>query len=149
MIQNILIGVVAFGIAVYWTTVVERPSANESAALSSGTQLASRGVAEIWKRFPKFILGFIIASVVCSMLHAWTDSGPAIVDTSIKSCTKILRGWLFCLAFVSIGLETNFRDLAKHLAGGKPVLLYLAGQSLNLVLTLAMAYLMFKVVFAD
>lgn len=143
MIQNILIGVIAFGIAVYWTTVVEKGEQSESQRLS----IAS-GAGEVWRRFPKFIIGFIVASIVCSMIHGWAAEGPAIVETSIKSCTKVLRGWFFCLAFVSIGLETNFREIAKFLSGGKPVLLYLFGQSLNLILTLAMAYLMFKVVFA-
>ncbi len=137
MIQNILIGVVAFGIAVYWTTRVERNS-----------QDSKPGAIEIWRRFPKFILGFILASILCSLIHGLAADGPAIVETSIKSTTKVLRGWFFCLAFVSIGLETNFRDLSRYLQGGKPLILYVAGQSLNLVLTLAMAYLMFKVVFA-
>jgi len=67
----------------------------------------------------------------------------------IGGSTKTLRGWFFCLAFVSIGLETNFRQLLPQLKGGKPLVLYVCGQSLNLVLTLVMAYLMFKVVFAD
>ncbi|MBE0467665.1 MAG: putative sulfate exporter family transporter, partial [Candidatus Desulforudis sp.] len=57
------------------------------------------------------------------------------------------RGWFFAMAFVSIGLATNFRELAVHLKGGKPVILYICGQSFNLVLTLIMAYIMFFLVF--
>ncbi len=67
----------------------------------------------------------------------------------IKGTTDVFRSWFFCLAFVCIGLETNFRDLAEHMHGGKPLVLYVVGQSLNLVLTLAMAWLMFEVVFRD
>jgi uncharacterized membrane protein YadS len=63
--------------------------------------------------------------------------------------SKTLRGWCFCLAFVSIGLETNFRELKQYLVGGKPLILYLCGQTLNLALTLAMAWLMFSKVFPD
>jgi uncharacterized membrane protein YadS len=67
----------------------------------------------------------------------------------VKDATKGIREWFFCLAFVSIGLESRFQDLRAQIHGGKPLLLYVCGQSLNLVLTLAMAYLMFEVVFAD
>ena len=61
----------------------------------------------------------------------------------------LFRGWFFCLAFVSIGLATNFRELKEHLTGGKPFILYVCGQSLNLVLTLVMAYIMFYLVFPE
>ena len=136
MIQNILIGVVAFGVALFWVVRVERQV--------DGTR---PGAVEIWKRFPKFIVGFIAASVVFSILYARLENGPAFVDTVIKGSTKSLRGWFFCLAFVSIGLESNFRQLASHLKGGKPLMLYAAGQTLNLCLTLLMAWLMFEKVF--
>jgi uncharacterized integral membrane protein (TIGR00698 family) len=136
MIQNILIGVIAFGVAVYWTTSMENNDASPNV-----------GFGEIWKRFPKFILGFIAASLLFSILYAATPDGPDIVDATVKESTKTLRGWFFCLAFVSIGLETNFRSLWKNLEAGKPLLLYLIGQAINLVLTLGMAYLMFEIVF--
>ncbi|MDP6723094.1 MAG: putative sulfate exporter family transporter, partial [Pirellulaceae bacterium] len=75
------------------------------------------------------------------------DGGPAIVDAVIKGSTKTLRGWFFCLAFVSIGLETNFKELGKFFQGGKPLILYVVGQSFNICLTLFMAWLMFEKVF--
>ncbi|TWU16154.1 YeiH family protein [Allorhodopirellula heiligendammensis] len=136
MIQNILIGVVAFGIAVFWTTYMDRDPNSKTTV----------GWSEIWLRFPKFILGFIIASIVFSLIAGFADDGAMWTGASI-GFTKGLRGWLFCLAFVSIGLETNYAAIKENLSGGKPLLLYVCGQSLNLVLTLAMAYLMFKVVF--
>ena len=105
------------------------------------------GLSEIWIRFPKFILGFVAASILFSILHASLADGPALVSSVIKGSTKVFRGWLFCLAFVSIGLDTRFADLAKHIKGGKPVILYICGQALNLILTLLMAYLMFGVIF--
>lgn len=138
MIQNILIGVSAFGIATYWVTFVDKDAAGERP-----------GVSEIWKRFPRFVLGFIAASIVFSLLHSFMVGGPELVDSMIKGSTKTLRGWLFCLAFVSIGLETKFSELAPYLRGGKPLVLYVCGQTLNLILTLAMAYLMFGVLFRD
>lgn len=138
MIQNILIGVVAFGVAVYWVTWVERdPSAPRP------------GISEIWRRFPRFVLGFLMASVVFSVINAALPAGAEQVDAMIDGTTGILRGWLFCLAFVSIGLETNFRELAPYLRTGKPMTLYLCGQALNLILSLLMSWLMFGVVFRD
>ncbi len=137
MIQNILIGVTAFGVALYWVTRVERDPNGPRPSW-----------AEIWYRFPKFVLGFVAASILFSTLHASLLGGPEIVDAVIDGSTKTLRGWFFCLAFVSIGLATNFRELLPYFKGGKPLMLYVCGQSLNLCLTLLMAWLMFKVVFA-
>ena len=69
------------------------------------------------------------------------------MNAVIRGSTKTLRGWFFCLAFVSIGLETNFRELANYLKGGKPLILYAVGQTLNLTLTFLMAWVMFEKVF--
>lgn len=137
MIQNILIGVTALCVAVYWTTVVEREERS-----------ARVGWGEIWKRFPKFVVGFVAASVLFSVAYSVMADGPEIVKAT-TGVTKTFRGWWFCLAFVSIGLESNFREFAKTLSGGKPLLLYLCGQTFNLCLTLAMAWLMFRVVFRE
>lgn len=140
MIQNILIGVVAFGVAWYWVRYREHDSAE------NGVVGPRPGVGEIWRRFPRFIIGFVVASILFSLLAGSGDAGETLA-TSTTGVTKTLRGWFFCLAFVSIGLETNFRALAHQLKGGKPIILYLAGQSLNLCLTLFMAWLMFTKVF--
>ena len=138
MIQNILIGVSAFGIATFWVTSVERKPDGERP-----------GISEIWKRFPRFVLGFIAASILFSIIHGLVEGGPEMVSAMIKGSTKTFRGWFFCLAFVSIGLETRFKDLLPYFKGGKPLVLYLCGQTLNIILTLAMAYLMFGVLFKD
>ncbi|QDS96012.1 hypothetical protein FF011L_48160 [Roseimaritima multifibrata] len=138
MIQNILIGVTAFCVAIYWVTYVERD------ANAPGV-----GVSEIWYRFPKFVLGFVAMSILFSVLYSTLAGGPELINAMIKGSTKTMRGWFFCLAFVSIGLETNFKQLLPQLKGGKPLILYICGQSLNLCLTLFMAWLMFKVVFAE
>jgi len=138
MIQNILIGVTAFLVAIYWVTRVERDADGRRPS-----------AMEIWYRFPKFVLGFVAASIVFSILYAVLPAGPELVDAMIKGSTKTFRGWFFCLAFVSIGLETNFRELLPYFKGGKPLILYVCGQTLNLCLTLLMAWLMFEVVFAD
>ncbi|MCA9198483.1 MAG: putative sulfate exporter family transporter [Planctomycetales bacterium] len=135
MIQNILIGVTAFCVAVYWTRFVESGDAANSTV----------GVSEIWRRFPKFVLGFLAASAVCSAIFAASAFGEVWIGASTDAVTKSLRGWLFCLAFVCIGLDTNFRQLLPYLKSGKPMVLYVCGQSLNILLTLGMSYLMFGV----
>lgn len=138
MIQNVLIGVLAFGVALYWVTSVERtPGGPRPNAM------------EIWYRFPKFVLGFVAASLLFSLvvLPAMNGDLHAVESGFIKPVTKTLRGWFFCLAFTSIGLESNFRDLMSRMEGGKPMILYVVGQSFNLVLTLAVAYLAFMVLF--
>lgn len=138
MIQNILIGVVAFFVAVYWVLYVERTPDSPRPS-----------VMEIWYRFPKFVLGFVAASIVFSLIYSSGTAGEITTGAVISGTSKTLRGWFFCLAFVSIGLETNFRELSHQFAGGKPLILYLCGQSLNLCLTLLMAWIMFEKVFPD
>jgi len=137
MIQNMLIGVVAFGVAVYWVTCVER---------TAGTRPE---ISEIWRRFPRFILGFLGASVLMSVLYENLSGGADFVKAVVDGGTKTVRSWCFCMAFVSIGLETDLRTLGKFLRGGKPLTLYVCGQLLNLVLSLLMSLLMFEVVFPE
>lgn len=140
MIQNVLIGAIAFAVAVYFTYKVEREPG------------AKVGAGEIWKRLPKFILGFIGASLIFSFIYSvmGNNMGYTMIDNGVTGgFTSHIRGWLFCLAFVSIGLSTNFKELREHFSGGKPLVLYLTGQTFNLVLTLLMAYLMFYVVFPE
>jgi len=144
MIQNVLIGVIAFFVALYFTTRVE--------VAETGVKV---GPMEIWYRFPKFVLGFIAASIIFSGFYTYFNGqiaglGSAMVDQGvIKGMGDLFRGWFFSLSFVSIGLATNFRELKEHLVGGKPFILYVCGQSFNLFMTLVMAYIMFYVVFPE
>jgi uncharacterized membrane protein YadS len=122
--QNVLIGIAAFLISLWWTfkkgaETGERPSA---------------GV--IWERFPKFVLGFLIASVVFSFL----------LDEATVNATKGTLGGLrvvwFGLAFTCIGLETRFTELVR-MEGGRPAAAFLVAQAANVVWTLLLAYLLF------
>jgi uncharacterized integral membrane protein (TIGR00698 family) len=132
MIQNILIGVISFAVAVYWTWKMEP---RDVGARPSG--------AEIWRRFPKFVLGFLAVSLLMSWLQTQGGSGKAMVSSVVDGATKSIREWCFCLGFVSIGLESNFREYRQMLASGKPVVLYVSGQALNLILSFLMAWLVF------
>jgi uncharacterized membrane protein YadS len=140
MIQNVLIGVIAFGVAVYWCAKYE---------CAPGQKV---GVGEIWLRFPKFVIGFIVASIIFSLMYSamGESAGAATLDHGVlRGFSRNFRGWFFCLAFVSIGLATNFRELKGYFKGGKPLILYVCGQSFNLILTLIMAYIMFFKVFPE
>ena len=140
MIQNVLIGIIAFVVALYWCARVDR---------QPGTHVSRM---EIWHRFPKFVLGFIIASIIFSIIdgNLGKDVSGAMIDQGVlRGFSRLLREWFFALAFASIGLATNFRELAKYFKGGKPLILYVCGQSFNLALTLAMAYVMFYLVFPE
>ncbi|WP_235893835.1 YeiH family protein [Oceanidesulfovibrio indonesiensis] len=140
MIQNVLIGVIAFFVAVYWCAKVD---------CVPGQRVS---IWEIWYRFPKFVIGFIVASIIFSIIYQGMgpDAGYAMIDHGVlRGWSRIFRGWFFCLAFVSIGLATNFRELAHYFKGGKPLILYVFGQSFNLCLTLLMAWIMFYKVFPE
>ena len=130
-IQNILIGFIAFAVAIFFSTRVEKSGA------AAGSKVTA---AEIWYRLPKFILGFFVASLVASFaILPATDSGTV---SSINSILDQYKNWAFVLAFISIGLDTNFREIKDQLQGGKPLALYVVGQLFNIVLTFAAVYIL-------
>lgn len=130
MLQNALIGFVSFAWALYWVAVVQR---------GEGERVSAR---EIWIRFPKFVLGFLAASFVMSfILLPWL--GQARID-GILNVTTAVRGWLFALAFVTIGLDTKFSELKATFKGSAPVKLYIIGQTFNLAATLILALIFFR-----
>ncbi|MEO7976770.1 putative sulfate exporter family transporter [Flavobacterium sp.] len=125
--QNVLLGIAAFAISVYWTYTHNK----SSEVVASKTTL---GV--IWERFPKFVLGFIIASLVFSFLLT------SETRDTVKDSLKNLQGIWFALAFTSIGLETNFKDLFSN-NSKKPLYAFLIAQLFNVIVTLIIAFLLF------
>jgi uncharacterized membrane protein YadS len=123
--QNALIGVAAFILVVWWTY---------KAGAAAGGQQPSAGI--IWERFPKFVLGFLVASALFSFFL------PADMVSGTRSVLGELRTWWFALAFVCIGLETKFVDLAT-MEGGRPAVAFIGAQMVNIVWTLLLAYLLF------
>ena len=89
---------------------------------------------QVWGRFPKFVLGFLLASLVVTV----ASRGVAMADYDrlvkpvLVGPISTLRNWAFVLSFLSIGLTTRFRDLAP--AGGRPFLAFTAGVVVNVVL---------------
>lgn len=126
--QNVLLGLAAFAISIYWTYT------NNQSELAKESK-PTLGI--IWERFPKFVLGFIGASLLFSfVLSSETVDG-------VKSGLKSLQGLWFALAFTSIGLETKFSDLFNS-EGKKPFLAFIIAQLFNIVVTLLIAYFLFK-----
>ncbi|CAC9975088.1 YeiH family protein [Flavobacterium panici] len=126
--QNVLLGLAAFAISVYWTYSHNTTS---EAAESKPT------LKVIWERFPKFVIGFIGASLIFSFLIS-----PETRD-GVKDSLKNLQGIWFALAFTSIGLETNFKDLLSN-NSRKPLYAFLIAQLFNVIVTLIIAFLLFS-----
>lgn len=129
-IQNILIGFIAFAVAVFFSTHVEKNADSKTKA----------SAAEIWYRLPKFILGFFAASIIASFVIQPLAGSSAV--SSINGVLDQYKNWAFVLAFTSIGLDTNFREIKEQFQGGKPLVLYIVGQLFNIVLTFLAVYLL-------
>ena len=128
--QNAMLGLAAFALSVWWTFRSQ----------AAGGEAPS--VAIIWDRFPKFVLGFMLASA----LFSFALSSEFVEST--KGLMRGLRTWWFALAFVCIGLETRFRDLVA-LDQGRPAIAFLLAQAVNILWTLLIAWLLFGgIVFA-
>jgi uncharacterized integral membrane protein (TIGR00698 family) len=122
--QNVLLGLAAFFISVYWT--FSKKELNHE----------KPGLKTIWERFPKFVLGFVLASLLFSFVLP-----PAVVSSS-KGALKELQTYWFALAFTCIGLETKFTDIFK-MDNGRPAAAFIIAQLFNILFTLIVAYLVF------
>ena len=133
-IQNILIGFIAFFVAIFFATRVDKDPNKKV------------GAGEIWTRFPKFIIGFFVASLVASFIILPLAGSSQVF--AINSVLDQYKNWAFVLAFTSIGLDTNFKEIARQMQGGKVLWLYIVGQVFNIALTFfAVWFLLSGVVF--
>jgi uncharacterized membrane protein YadS len=89
---------------------------------------------EIWRRFPKFVIGFFLASALVTLATARYSLADynAVATPGLIAPIKDLRSWAFIFCFLSIGLNTRFRDLAA--AGRTPFAAFTIGVAVNLVL---------------
>ncbi|HZI23719.1 MAG TPA: putative sulfate exporter family transporter [Chryseolinea sp.] len=126
--QNVLLGLAAFAISIYWTY------SNRSGDNKSNAAKPTLGL--IWERFPKFVIGFVFASLLFSFLLSAETIRP------IKDSLKSIQALWFVLAFTSIGLETKFSDLFNS-SSKKPLYGFLIAQTFNILVTLVIAYLLF------
>jgi uncharacterized integral membrane protein (TIGR00698 family) len=123
--QNVLLGLAAFAISIYWS-YSGQGSVNEKTT-----------ARVIWDRFPKFVIGFIMASLLFSF---------ALDAETVKQAGDTIKGYQniwFSMAFVCIGLETRFRDIFSS-ENRKPMYAFLIAQFINVIITLVIAYLLFR-----
>jgi uncharacterized integral membrane protein (TIGR00698 family) len=120
--QNALIGFAAFFLTIWWAM---RHEAKHGAS-----------VGVIWDRFPKFVFGFLLASLFFSFV---LNDGTV---TATRGLVNDIRTVLFAMAFVSIGLETSLTSVVST-GGGRPAAAFLGSQAFNLIVTLIAAYAFF------
>ena len=131
LIQNVMIALIAFVIAFLWVTKIDTKSGDKPSLI------------QIWYRFPKFILGFAFLSILTSFfVLPIIGEGPL---TEVLKITGSIRTYLFAVAFLNIGLETNFSSIKSQISGGKPIQLYVVGQFINIVITLIFAWTLFGI----
>lgn len=121
--QNVLLGVAAFFISIYWSVKQTNSDIKPTPAV-------------LWERFPKFVIGFVLASLVFSFL---------LSPESAKSLGKVAKGLretIFSIAFVSIGLETDFKQIFTR-ENARYTSTFLIAQAFNIVITLIVASLLF------
>ena len=126
--QNALMGFVAVLLTLYFVMRVERnPDAPRP------------GIGEIWRRFPKFVLGFIVASVAATW---WAGTVSADQFASAQATLTVLRTWFLILAFVSIGLELRVQSIRE--AGWLPIGVFATATVVNLALALLLSSILFS-----
>ena len=130
--RDVWIGIWAFVLAVIAVTRWER------AGVDSKPQ-----VGQIWWRFPKFVIGFLVASILTTLIvHAYTlGDYTKLVKPSLIVPITALRTWAFTFSFLSIGLTTRFREFTA--AGSKPFLAFTAGVIVNVILGYILSVLVF------
>lgn len=121
--QNVLLGFAAFAISIYWSYRGTNKDIKPSASV-------------LWERFPKFVLGFILASLVFSFMFE-----PNYAK-DLGKVAKGLRETLFSIAFVSIGLETDFKKIFNK-DNKNYIYTFLVAQTFNILITLLVAFLLF------
>jgi uncharacterized integral membrane protein (TIGR00698 family) len=129
--RDVWIGIWAFVMALIATTRWERTSGSKPNA------------AEIWWRFPKFVIGFLVASVFVTIVassYSFADYNH-IVKPEMVGPIKALRTWAFIFCFLSIGLTTRFRELAS--VGAKPFWAFTSGVVVNVILGFILSTMVF------
>jgi uncharacterized integral membrane protein (TIGR00698 family) len=130
--RDIWIGIWAFILALVATTKWETKDGAKPQA------------AEIWWRFPKFVIGFAVASILMTIIasnYTFADYNK-IVKPLLVGPVKALRTWAFIFCFFSIGLTTRFRELAR--TGAKPFFAFTSGVIVNV----ALGFILSAIVFA-
>ena len=124
--QNVLIGVVAFFIALYLSTRSNKANTINRPSLSI-----------VWDKFPKFILGFLLASALFSIMHT-----QGLLAPTDKTLAKNFSTFFFSLSFVCIGMDTRLKDIVSR-ENRRILHAFLGAQVFNIIVTGLIAWVMF------
>jgi uncharacterized integral membrane protein (TIGR00698 family) len=132
--RDVWIGVWAFVLSLIATTRWERTPVQ-----------GKPDAGEIWRRFPKFVLGFLAASVVITLVSKGYDYAAYKKDVlpGLVAPLQVLRTWAFTFAFLSIGLTTRVREFVS--VGARPFYAFTLGVAVNV----ALGFVLSTQVFSD
>ena len=127
--RNALIGFVVLAYAIQWA---RKGLANDATT----TQLQNKA-AFLWKKFPKFVLGFLFISLLATL---GSSTNPTLASLGFNKAQLTALGnlsrWAFLLTFAGVGLRTNLKDLFKQ--GAKPFIVGALGEIVIAAITLAL-----------
>ena len=132
--QNALLGVVAVLLTMFFAF-----RAGDAADPGTPKRITDPAAYKlVWQRFPKFVLGFLAASIVATILGQ--TMSPELLEPRLDAA-KDIQVCALTLAVVSIGLE--FKVQSAKEAGWKPIAVFSAATVVNLVVGLALAAVLF------
>jgi uncharacterized integral membrane protein (TIGR00698 family) len=114
--RNALIGFVVLAYAIYWASRGE-------------AQVIGNKAAFLWRKFPKFVLGFLLISLLATLGY--------FTKPQLTSLANLSR-WAFLLTFAGVGLKTSLRELGKQ--GWKPFAVGAIGEVFIALVTLGLVY---------
>jgi len=114
--RNALIGFVVLAYALYWASRGEAKAVGNKAAF-------------LWRKFPKFVLGFLLISLLATL--------GFFTKPQLASLANLSR-WAFLLTFAGVGLRTSLRELGKQ--GWKPFAVGAIGEVFIALVTLGLVY---------
>jgi len=114
--RNALIGFVVLGYALYWSSRGEARAIGNKAAF-------------LWRKFPKFVLGFLLISLLATV--------GFFAKPQLASLANLSR-WAFLLTFAGVGLRTSLRELGKQ--GWRPFVVGAIGEVFIALVTLGLVY---------
>jgi uncharacterized integral membrane protein (TIGR00698 family) len=114
--RNALIGFVVLAYAIYWASRGQAHAVGNKAAF-------------LWRKFPKFVLGFLFISILATL--------GFFAKPQLTSLANLSR-WAFLLTFAGVGLRTNLRELGKQ--GWRPFAVGAIGEVFIALVTLGLVY---------
>ena len=130
--RDIWIGLWAFVMAVISTTRWEVTERGERPS-----------AMEIWWRFPKFVLGFLIASAVMTVVVGSVSTHVYLhmMKPNLIGPIKTMRTWTFIFTFFSIGMTTRFREFVKF--GARPWVTFFISAIIVIILGFILSFYVF------